>query len=161
MSVLSEAAQAIVLGRAPDRIALYEAMIEACAREDSESAIFKLKGKGLEQACKEHAQNLMNFSFMLQECKTIEDVIRLKVEEVEGDLYKTLNENNGNRALGTRDIGQYIKGHPRYVTAHEILLEVTHVKRQLEEVVETLKSMGWTLGNIVKIRVAQLEDVVL
>jgi hypothetical protein len=97
---------------------------------------------------------------MLQECKTVEDAIRFKIDEIESTLYRQLNENS-NRVLGTRDIQQYVKSEPRYVAAQEILLEVTMVKRKLEAVVEALKSMGWSINNITKLRIAQLENAVL
>ena len=67
----------------------------------------------------------------------------------------------GPRALGTRDIQQYIKSEPQYVAAQTILLEVQHTKRRLEAIVEALKSLGWSLNNIVKLRIAQLEHVTL
>ena len=97
---------------------------------------------------------------MLQECKTVEDTIRSMVEEIESDLYKKLNETN-QRALGQRDIQQYIKSEPRYVAAYDILLEVVHVKRKLEAAVEALRQLGYSLNNIVKIRVALLEDTIV
>jgi len=127
---------------------------------DAAEPIFQLKGKNLEEACSNHAQDLMFYDTTLAECKTIEDAIRIKVEEIEGELYKKYNENHS-RALGTRDIQSYIKGDPAYVAAHAVLLEVVYVKRKLEAIVEALKSMGWSLGHIVKIRIAQLEDTTL
>jgi hypothetical protein len=71
-----------------------------------------------------------------------------------------LNENS-NRVLGTRDIQQYIKSDPQFVNAQEVLMDVIVVKRKLEAIVEALKSMGWSLNNITKLRIAQLEDAIL
>lgn len=154
MSVVKDAFIAINLNRVPDRIALYDQLCQAA------EPMFELTGRKLEDACKSHAKDLKDFDSMLQECKTIEDAVRIKVEEVEGELYKKYNENN-QRALSQRDIGQYIKGDPKYVAAYEILLEVVHQKRQLESIVEALKSMGWSLSHITKIRIAQLENTIL
>ena len=154
MSVVKETYHDINLNRIPGRIAIYEQLIQ------NAEPLFQLSGKGLEETCKEHAQNLMFYDLMLQECKTIEETIKTKIDEIESTLYRKLHENN-QRVLGTRDIQQYIKGEPQYVAAQEILLEVIHVKRQLEAVVEALKSMGWSLNNIVKLRIAQLEHVTL
>ena len=154
MSIVKDAFKAINLNKVPEKIALYE---ELCQNAEP---IFELEGKKLEDACKEQSKNLLFFSMMLQECKTIEEAIRIKVEEIEGELFKKYNENN-QRALGLRDIQYYIKGDPKYVAAYEILLEVVHQKRQLESVVEAIVSMGWSLGHIVKLRVAQLEATVL
>lgn len=154
MSVIKETLNDVQLSRIPGRIAVYEQLIE------NAEPVFQLEGKSLEAACKEHAQNLMFYDVMLQECKTVEETIRVKLDEIESNLYRRLNENN-NRALGTRDIQQYIKGEPQYVAAYEILLEVVHVKRKLEAVVEALKSMGWMINNITKLRIAQLEHITL
>jgi hypothetical protein len=154
MSVVQGTLTDLQLKRIATRLQGYEALINAAAE------LFELEGKGLEETCKTHAQNLMFYDITLQECKTVEETIRMKVEEQEGLLYRKYNE-NGNRALGQRDIGQYIKGDPDYVQVYEILLEVVHVRRQLEAIVEALKSMGWSIGHIVKLRVAQLEHVTL
>ena len=86
MSIISDTATEIQLGRIPKKIAEYELLIEAAA------PVFQLSNKGLEESCKEHAQNLMMYDIMLQECKTIEDVIKIKVEEVESSVFKKLNE---------------------------------------------------------------------
>ena len=102
----------------------------------------------------------MFYDLMLQECRTIEETIRVKVDEIESSLFRKLNETS-QRALGTRDIQQYIKSDSQFVAAQEIMLEVVHVKRQLEAIVEALKSMGWSLNNIVKLRIAQLEGATL
>jgi len=154
VSVITETIGDVVLNRIPGRLLVYEQLIEAAA------PLFQLDGKHLEEAVKEHAQNLMFYDVMLQECKTIEETVRMKIDEIESTLYRKLNETN-QRALGTRDIQQYIKSEPQFVAATEILLEIVHVKRKLEAIVEALKSLGWSLNNVVKLRVAQLEHVTL
>lgn len=153
-SVVKDTVMDINLNKIPARLSLYEQLI------DNAEPLFELSGKSLEESCKQHAQNLMMYDLMLQECKTIEDVIRNKIEEIEGELYKKYNE-HGPRALSSTDIKNYIKGDPKYVSALEILLEVVHVKRKLEAVVEALKSMGWSINNITKLRIAQLEHITL
>lgn len=154
MSVVDETVAEVRLGKIPGRIALYEQLIE------SAESVFELKGRGLEECCKSHAQDLMFYDVMLQECKTIEETIKVRVDEVEGNLYRSYNEKS-NIKLSSTDIRQYIKGDPQYVTACQILLEVQHTKRRLEAVVEALKSMGWSINNITKLRIAQLDHVTL
>jgi len=156
MSVVSETKVEINLNKIPARLELYEQLCDAA------EPCFELNGRHLEDVCKTHAKDLMFYDMMLQECKTIEETIRARVEEIESSLYRSLNEgSNGNRALGTTDIKQYIKSEPQYVKAYEILLEVVHVKRKLESIVEALKSLGWSIGHIVKLRIAQLEKTTL
>src|SRR3954467_2903431 len=107
MSLIRETKKEISLGQIPSRIALYEELIGQA------EGIFNLRdsGKRLEDVNKEHAQNLMFYDIMLQECKAIEDTIKLHMEEVESEIYKKYNE-NFSRALGPRDIAQYMKGEP-------------------------------------------------
>jgi hypothetical protein len=154
MSIVSDTKRDVNLNKIPGRIELYEQLIDAA------ETCFTLEGRNLEDACKNHAKDLMFYDMMLQECKTIEETIREKVEEVEATLYRNINESN-KKALGTREIQLYVKSEPQYVQAMEILLEVVHTKRRLESIVEALKSMGWSLGHIVKLRISQLENTVL
>ena len=153
-SIVQETIREVNLGKVPSRLSLYEQMI------DSAEPLFELDGIKLEEACKKQAKNLMYYDLMLQECKTIEDTIKMKSDEVESQAFKRLMEHS-NRALGTRDIQQYIKSEPQYILAQEILLEIAQIKRKLEAIVEALKSMGWSINNIVKLRIAQLEETIL
>lgn len=154
MSFVKDIKHSVNINRVPAQLAIFEKMI------DEAEPCFELDGIGLETACKRHAQNLMNYDIMLQECVMIEETVRARMEEIESELYKKFNENY-QRALGARDIQQYIKGDAQYVQIYEILLEVSVVKKKLEAVVESLKSMGWMLGHITKLRVAQLDHVTL
>lgn len=154
MSIIKDTVHDLDLNKLPKRLAEYELLIEAA------QPCFDLTHKKLEEACKVHANDLMVYDMMLQECKTIEETIKFKVEEVESLIFKRLNETN-KKVLGTTEIKQYIKSDPQYVAAMEILLEVNLTRRRLESIVEALKSLGWSLGHIVKLRIAQLEDTIL
>lgn len=147
-------AELSAMEKIPERLKVYRELIDAA------EPLFKLGGKGLERSCAEHAQNLMFYDLMLQECKTIEQWTKVKVGEVEGRLYKALRETR-NISLSSTDIRAYIGGMPEYVKAQEVFLDVVHVKSQLQAIVEALQSMAFSLNNIVKLRVAQLEHVVL
>ena len=154
MSIVTDTKRDLNLAKIPGRIELYEQLIEAA------EGCFELNGRNLEDICKNQARDLMNYDMMFQECKTIEETIKVKIEELESSLYRKLNETN-QKALGTREIQQYIKSEPQFIIASEILLEVVHVKRRLEAIVEALKSLGWSLSHIVKLRIAQMEKTVL
>lgn len=154
MTVVRDTIHSVSLSVIPKRVAEYQALI------DNAEPLFELNGLGLEDACKQHAQNLMMYDLMYQECRTVEDSVRARVEEVEALLFRKYHEGQ-QRALNATEIKQYIRGDTQYVTAYEILLEVVTVKRKLEAVVEALKSMGWSLNNIVKLRVAQLDHITL
>jgi hypothetical protein len=137
-----------------ERLHIYEQMITEAA------PIFDLKGKSLEQINREHAQNLMIYGVMLEESKSVEDFLKSKMEETEAKLYRKYVESSA-RALSATDLKMYVRGDDEYVEANQSLLDVAYVRKQLEAIVEALRTMGWSLSNIVKMRVAQLEDATL
>jgi len=154
MSFITDTKRELNLSKIPGRIAFYEQLITVA------EVCFELDGKKLEELNKTQIKDLMVYDQMLQECKTIEDVVKNRIEELESELYRTINETS-QRALGPKEIVQYIKSEPKYVLAQEIYMEVQHTRRRLESVVEALKSLGWTLKRIVELRVNQLQDSVL
>ena len=122
--------------------------------------LFKLDGILLEDSCKTQPQNLVSYNLLLQECKTIEYYAQLKLEEQEGRLYRKYIE-SGARALGVKELQMYVKSDPEYVETKSIWVEIEHTKRSLEAIVEAFVTLGWSLSNIVKIRVASMEHVIL
>jgi hypothetical protein len=121
---------------------------------------FKMENKKLETLCKQHPGALSFYDRRLGELKSIEDLIQQKVKEIESNHWKRYNEKYP-RTLSTADIRAYISGEKDYNEMYEVLLEVINMRRQYEAVVDGLKQMGWTLNNIVKLRVAQLELIEL
>jgi hypothetical protein len=154
MSLLSELKKASTLEAIAKRLEVYEQLIEAS------KPIFELKGKRLEEMVREQAYNLVGYDQLLQECKTIENFMTTKLEVTEATLHKHYLENS-QRALGARDLAMYIKGDPQFSDVNQVVMEVAHIRRQLEAIVEALKSLGWSLSHIVKLRVASLEQTVL
>jgi len=121
---------------------------------------FKMEGEKLEKLCKQHPGALSFYDRKLGELKTIEDLVQSKLKEIESAHWKRYNEKYP-RSLTTQDIRAYIAGEKDYNQMYEILLEVVNMKRQYEAVVDALKQMGWTLKNIVDLRIAQLELIEL
>jgi len=142
------------LDRFEKRIAHFEEMI---AQADS---FLELDGVLLEQVAKNHPGSQALFERMLQECKTIQDLIEIKVNQVKGIKWKALVDGSP-RALAQKDIEMLISGDPEYVQIQELLLEIVHVRRQLEAICKALDSLGWAISNITKLRIAQLEKIVL
>ena len=83
-----------------------------------------------------------------------------RVEEQEGQLYRHYIE-SGARALGVKELQMYVKSDPKYISIKSILIEIEHIKRSLEAIVSALETLGWSLSNIVKIRVASMDHVTL
>lgn len=142
------------LQQIPKRLEIYEELLKAA------ESLFELEGKLLVDACKAHLSNLALYDTMYQECRTIELFLESKREEIEATLYKQYVETS-QRQLSAKDLTMYIRGDPQVIEVIQVLLEVSHVKRQLEAVVEAFKTMGWSLSNITKLKVAQIEDTIL
>ena len=121
---------------------------------------FQFDEKKLEELCKNHIYQLHKYDFALQELKSIYDLLELEKDKVKSRLWKKYNEKN-NKLLSSKDIEIYIAGETEYTTILEILLEVNELRRKFESIVDAFKSMGWSLNNIVKIRVSSLEETVL
>jgi hypothetical protein len=145
-----------------DPIAVIPALLEEYdaflgANED----LFETEGVLLEKLCKTLSKSQSIFDRKLQDLKTIEDYVRENLlGPIESRHWKRYNEGYS-RSLSTRDIQAYIKGEPDYVAMYEVLLEVVHLKRQYEAVVEAIKTMHWQLNNVVKLRIEQLELIVI
>lgn len=135
---------------------LVEKLEEYDAELEKAAPAFEMEGKKLEELCRLQPKGQAFYDRKLAELKTIEDLIENKLKVIESVHWKKYNEQYS-RVLSTRDIVAYIAGEKDYNTMKEILLEVVNIKRQYEAVVEGFKQMGWTLKNIVALRVAALE----
>jgi hypothetical protein len=153
MSTISEMSDSN-LQKVVDKLILYEKMI------DDSKKCFELDGRNLEDACKKQSQNLMMYDVAFQECKTIQDLVETHRDVIKSNHWKRLNEKHA-KSLTTRDIEAYIMGESDWVKMTELVLEVVETRRKLEAIVEALKSLGWSLSHIVKLRVAQLEHITL
>jgi len=154
MSVVSDLKKPGGLAQVPSKLELYFELIRAA------EPLFELRDKGLEEACREHAANLMSYSIVCEECKAVEAFLRARAEEVEAHLHKQYLKSEA-RALSATEMKSYIRSDPQYVEANQILIDVAHTRGQLEQIVAAFQTMGWSLSNIVKLRIAQLDHVVL
>lgn len=139
---------------------LVEKLSEYDDHLEKAAPVFEMEGQKLEVLNRQHPKALAFYDRKLGELKTIEDLVQSKLKEIESAHWKKYNEKYP-RSLSTQDIRAYIAGEKDYIQMYEILLEVINMKRQYEAVVDALKQMGWTLKNIVDLRIAQLEQVEL
>lgn len=124
------------------------------------ASFFEMDGKRLEVICKEHAKNVYETCRRISEMKALEEYYYIVIAKIESAHWKKYNEKYS-RALSTKDIQAYIAGEEDYVSAKELSLEVSFVKNQLDQVLDALNGMSFMINNITKLRVAELEDVVL
>ncbi len=121
---------------------------------------FIMDNKRLEAICKDHAKNVYETSRRISEMKAIEEYYATIIGEIESTHWRKYNEGY-KRALSTRDIQAYIAGEPDFVAAKQLSLEVCFVRNQLEQILDALNGMSFMINNITKIRVSELEEVIL
>jgi hypothetical protein len=92
--------------------------------------------------------------------KALEDWVNNIKEKKTAKLWKKYNEGY-QKALSARDIQAYIAGEKDIVETNQIIIEVLLIKNQLNAIVEALKNLGWMVGHITKIRVAELQETIL
>lgn len=119
-----------------------------------------IKGKSLENANRENPSLYAFYDQRRVELKSLTDYMEREVERVKGRLFRSFTENS-NRELSDRAKAEYVKGEQAYLDIHEIYLEVNEVYGQFSAAVEAFKMRGYALNNITKIRVANMENVIL
>lgn len=127
---------------------------------DDAKELFQIEGKKLEEVCRTLPKNLVVYDRHYHEMKTLEEWMMVKREKIQSKLWKKFLEGYP-RALASKDIQMYIQGDPEYVEFTEIILEVGNIKAKLQSLVKAFDNMSWMLGHITKLRVAELQDVVL
>ncbi len=146
------------LSKHPDRI---NRRIEEYSKFAADAvSFFDMDNKRLESICKDHAKNVYETSRRISEMKAMEEYYSTIVGEIESIHWRKYNENH-KRTLSTRDIQAYIAGEPDFVAAKQMGLEICFVRNQLEHVLDALNGMSFMINNITKIRVSELEEVIL
>lgn len=137
-----------------DHLARYEKLIEEA------EPIFKVEGRLIEEVCKTIPHYQARYDQAYHEVKALEEWINVAKERKLARLWKKYNEGYS-RQLTTRDIQAYINGEKDIVDINQLLVETTLIKNNLFAIVDAVKQLAWTMSNIVKLRVAQIQDTSL
>lgn len=152
MSIISEASQNLL--SVLNYVKRYEeALLEA-------PSLFQIEGRKLEHVNRTLPGHLARYDEMCNELKTLEEFLEKKKDAIISPLWKKYNEKYS-RQLSQRDIQAYIAGEQDVVTITELILEIKLLKEQFSSVVKALEQMGWSLKNIVELRIHELQDAVL
>lgn len=120
----------------------------------------QIKGKSLEGANRENPSLYSYYDQRRVELKTLVEFMDNQVQRTRGKLFRTLTENN-NRDLSDRAKDKFIDGEQAYLDIYEIYLEVKEVHESYASIVEAIKFRGYSLNNITKARVANMENASL
>ena len=122
--------------------------------------IFKLDGRRLEEIMRTLPHYQANYDQAYQDMKSLEEWLNVVKDRINAKYWRKYNENYS-RALSTKDIQSYIAGEKEIVQINQVLTEVGLIKSHLFSIVESVKQLGWMVGNITKLRVSEMQDATL
>jgi hypothetical protein len=121
--------------------------------------IFKLEGQRLEVIARSLPYHQVEYDQLLREAKAL--VKWLENWKAKQESKHLKNYQRAQRALSAKETSVFIAGEPEIVELNELLIELQLVADKLDAIVESIKQMGWMIQNMVKLRVAELHDVVI
>jgi hypothetical protein len=130
------------------------------ARMDGWEAKVKIDGKNIEAANIEQASWLAYYDQIKVELRTLVDFMDMKVKEKRGILTNIMIKN---MSLDTneRTRERMIDADEEYIRIYQNYLLVNEVYKTAEMIVNSFAQRAYTLTNIVKIRVADVQDITL
>ena len=136
-----------------DAIIFYEAELEQARLETG------LRGH-LEKNSRE-IPGLVEFRFaQLQEVEAILEHLNIEARTVLRKHYRKYLENY-NRSLSSRDAEKFAEGEQEYIDMQNIVNEFSLVRNRYLALMKGLDSKQFQINNIVKLRTAGMEDIVL
>ena len=96
----------------------------------------------------------------LQEIEAILEYLNIELRKLRSSYFKKYLENY-QRALSSRDVEKYVDGEADVVDYEKIINEFALIRNKWLGVLKALDQKQWQLTNIVKLRVAGMEDATL
>lgn len=129
--------------------------------EEIEAAapIFDIEGEFLEKIARDLPHHQAFYAQRAMEARACVKWLEIFKSQKEAKYLK--NYNSAPRALGAREQAVYLQGEKEIVEINQLIVEAALRQQQFEEVVEAIKQLGWMVGNITKLRVAELRDIIV
>ena len=96
----------------------------------------------------------------LQEMEAILEYLNIELRRIRSKAFRKYLENY-QRALSSRDCEKYVEGEADVVDMEKIINEFAMLRNQWLGIIKALDQKQWQLTNIIKLRVAGLEDITL
>lgn len=116
----------------------------------------KLKGS-IERAASEMPGIVEHRFNQLQELEAILEYLNIELRRLRSSFFKKYLENY-QRALSSRDVEKYVDGESDVVDYEKIINEFALIRNKWLGVLKALDQKQWQITNIVKLRVAGMED---
>ena len=141
------------ISKIPDAIQYFEdELIEAKSQ-------IRIKGN-VEKAAAEMPGIVEQRFNQLQELEAILEYLNIELRRLRSSFFKKYLENYA-RALSSRDVEKYVDGEADVVDYEKIINEFALMRNKWLGVTKALDQKQWQLTNIVKLRVAGMEDASL
>lgn len=121
--------------------------------------LFDIEATRLELLARDLPMHQAHFDLKAQEMKQLMKWLenyRAKLEAVH-----LKNYNRGQRALSATDQRIFLGGEQNIVETNQLIIEATLLYSKFDSITEAFKQMGWMLGHITKLRVAELGDIII
>ena len=119
----------------------------------------KLKGN-VEKAAAEMPGIVEHRFNQLQEIEAILEYMNIELRKLRSSFFKKYLETY-QRALSSRDVEKYVDGEPDVCDYEKIINEFALLRNKWLGVLKALDQKQWQITNIVKLRVAGMEDATL
>ena len=93
----------------------------------------------------------------LQEIEAILEYLNIELRRLKSSHFRRYLENYA-RALSSRDVEKYVEGEADVVDYEKIINEVALLRNKWLGITKALDQKQWQITNIVKLRVAGMED---
>jgi hypothetical protein len=137
----------------PDAVAYYEAELLA-AKND-----VRIAGN-IERAAANMPGIVENRFNQLQEIEGILEYLNIELRRLRSQHFRKYLENY-QRSLSSRDCEKFVDGEADVVDFEKIINEVALLRNKWLGIIKSLDQKQWHLTNIIKLRVAGLEDATL
>jgi uncharacterized protein with ATP-grasp and redox domains len=138
------------ISKIPDAIMHFEDELISARHE------VKLKGN-VERAAAEMPGIVEHRFNQLQEIEAILEYMNIELRRLRSSYFKKYLENY-QRALSSRDVEKYVDGENDVVDYEKIINEFALVRNKWLGVLKALDQKQWQITNVVKLRVAGMED---
>jgi hypothetical protein len=141
------------ISKIPDAVAHFELELSEARKE------VKLHGN-VERAAAEMPGIVEHRFNQLQEIEAILNYLNIELRRLRSSFFKKYLENY-QRALSSRDVEKYVDGEADVVDYEKIINEFALMRNKWLGVLKALDQKQWQITNVVKLRVAGMEDATL
>jgi len=141
------------VSKIPDAVIYFDNELEQARQE------VKLKGN-VERAAAEMPGIVEHRFNQLQEIEAILNYLNIELRRLRSSYFKKYLENY-QRALSSRDVEKYVDGESDVVDYEKIINEFALMRNKWLGLLKGLDQKQWQITNVVKLRVAGMEDATL